>query len=95
MQRDFTYIDDIVQGIIITLNNPPARFEREKGSEGARVRKDDSKTVKHTSSPVINQENQLLVTSYQSLIQVHRFTSLQVHHIINYSILEMDHLSIF
>lgn len=23
MQRDFTYIDDIVQGIIITLNNPP------------------------------------------------------------------------
>src|SRR5699024_5842453 len=25
MQRDFTYIDDIVQGIIITLNNPPTR----------------------------------------------------------------------
>lgn len=24
MSRDFTYIDDIVQGIIITLNNPPA-----------------------------------------------------------------------
>ncbi len=23
MSRDFTYIDDIVQGIIITLNNPP------------------------------------------------------------------------
>lgn len=25
MSRDFTYIDDIVQGIIITLNNPPAQ----------------------------------------------------------------------
>lgn len=25
MSRDFTYIDDIVQGIIITLNNPPAK----------------------------------------------------------------------
>src|SRR5690606_41132412 len=24
MMRDFTYIDDIVQGIIITLNNPPS-----------------------------------------------------------------------
>lgn len=24
MSRDFTYIDDIIQGIIITLNNPPA-----------------------------------------------------------------------
>src|SRR5699024_2598168 len=23
MKRDFTYIDDIVNGIIITLNNPP------------------------------------------------------------------------
>src|SRR5690606_21689113 len=25
MSRDFTYIDDIVQGIIITLNNPPVK----------------------------------------------------------------------
>jgi len=25
MSRDFTYIDDIVQGIVITLNNPPAK----------------------------------------------------------------------
>lgn len=25
MSRDFTYIDDIVRGIIITLNNPPAK----------------------------------------------------------------------
>src|SRR5690606_20031550 len=25
MSRDFTYIDDIVQGIIITLNNPPTK----------------------------------------------------------------------
>lgn len=29
MSRDFTYIDDIVQGIIITLNNPP-KAEQEK-----------------------------------------------------------------
>lgn len=34
MSRDFTYIDDIIQGIIITLNNPPSRFESERGSEG-------------------------------------------------------------
>lgn len=27
MSRDFTYIDDIVQGIIITLNNPPSSSE--------------------------------------------------------------------
>src|SRR5690606_16043398 len=25
MSRDFTYIDDIIQGIIITLNNPPVK----------------------------------------------------------------------
>ena len=31
MQRDFTYIDDIVQGIIITLNNPPVT------NDGSRV----------------------------------------------------------
>lgn len=30
MQRDFTYIDDIVQGIIITLNNPPVRSKGER-----------------------------------------------------------------
>src|SRR5699024_199848 len=35
MQRDFTYIDDIVQGIIITLNNPPLP-EWEKGRKGER-----------------------------------------------------------
>lgn len=29
MSRDFTYIDDIIQGIIITLNNPPLK-EREQ-----------------------------------------------------------------
>lgn len=27
MSRDFTYIDDIVQGIVITLNNPPAQIK--------------------------------------------------------------------
>ncbi|WP_293887334.1 MULTISPECIES: NAD-dependent epimerase [unclassified Sphingobacterium] len=30
MSRDFTYIDDIVQGIIITLNNPPT-VDQEQG----------------------------------------------------------------
>jgi UDP-glucuronate 4-epimerase len=29
MSRDFTYIDDIVQGIIITLNNPPVQKKEE------------------------------------------------------------------
>lgn len=28
MSRDFTYIDDIIQGIVITLNNPPMREEQ-------------------------------------------------------------------
>src|SRR5699024_9152165 len=30
MKRDFTFIDDIVQGVIITLNNPPTAKDQER-----------------------------------------------------------------
>src|SRR5690554_2203643 len=39
MLRDFTYIDDIVQGILITLNNPPIASEREREGERERLDK--------------------------------------------------------
>lgn len=64
MQRDFTYIDDIVQGIIITLNNPPSRFASERESERASERKKDSETVKHTDSPL---------TAHESRVTNHEF----------------------
>jgi len=64
MLRDFTYIDDIVQGILITLNNPPIASEREREgererldkmgreSEGASERSKELKTTKHISSSI-------------------------------------------
>jgi UDP-glucuronate 4-epimerase len=33
MQRDFTYVDDIIEGIVRVMKNPPAKISKTNGSE--------------------------------------------------------------